>query len=93
MDVDIFASSQIRQLDLKYSVCEVQRHCFRETDKHDGRPEVCAVHPIWSLANHSCDPNVIWEWGGKITFTAREERIDWDGKGKRKGGIMKGRKC
>ncbi|GAT27293.1 MYND domain protein [Aspergillus luchuensis] len=39
----------------------------------DGGPELCAVHPLWCLANHSCDPNVRWEWGGEITFRAREE--------------------
>ncbi|KAL4891243.1 hypothetical protein BDV59DRAFT_203688 [Aspergillus ambiguus] len=39
----------------------------------DGGPELCAVHPLWCLANHSCDPNVRWEWGGEITFRARSE--------------------
>jgi hypothetical protein len=29
----------------------------------DGRPEVAAVHPMWCLANHSCNPNVEWAWG------------------------------
>lgn len=45
----------------------------------DGAPEVCAVHPLWCLANHSCDPNVRWEWGGEVTFMARsdEERVKW----------------
>lgn len=45
----------------------------------DGGPELCAVHPLWCLANHSCDPNVRWEWGGEITFSARreEERAMW----------------
>ncbi|MCJ1440572.1 MAG: hypothetical protein MMC23_001057 [Stictis urceolatum] len=44
-----------------------------------GRPEVCAVHPFWSLANHSCAPNVRWEWGGEIGFWAREggEVVRW----------------
>lgn len=59
----------------------------------DGGPEVCAVHPLWCLANHSCDPNVRWEWGAEITFMARteQERAVWKGKdGKRKeGGIKK----
>ena len=40
-------------------------------------PEVSAVHPLWCLANHSCDPNVSWEWGGSIKFWAREERFEW----------------
>ncbi|KAK1043272.1 hypothetical protein LTS16_008094 [Friedmanniomyces endolithicus] len=58
-------------------------------------PEVSAVHPMWCLANHSCDPNVRWEWGGSIEFTAREERVLWKGRGavpkkRREGGIRKG---
>ncbi|KAF2157671.1 hypothetical protein K461DRAFT_284205 [Myriangium duriaei CBS 260.36] len=40
-------------------------------------PEVSAVHPCWCLANHSCDPNVRWEWGGKVEFTVRERRASW----------------
>lgn len=66
----------------------------------DGGPELCAVHPLWCLANHSCDPNVRWEWGGEITFRARtdEEKAAWtrklpDGQSESKdasaGGIMK----
>ncbi|KUL85754.1 hypothetical protein ZTR_08457 [Talaromyces verruculosus] len=45
----------------------------------DGGPEVCAVHPLWCLANHSCDPNVRWEWGGEICFMVRkkDEKADW----------------
>ncbi|KAL1970481.1 hypothetical protein VTN77DRAFT_4125 [Rasamsonia byssochlamydoides] len=52
----------------------------------DGGPEVCAVHPLWCLANHSCDPNVRWEWGGEITFVARtqEEKAVWRGKNQQK---------
>jgi hypothetical protein len=49
----------------------------------DGRPEVGAVHPLWSLANHSCDPNMRWEWGmpdGRIRFWVREQRVVWRGK-------------
>lgn len=48
----------------------------------DGGPEVCAVHPLWCLANHSCDPNVRWEWGGEITFSVRgvAERPVWPGR-------------
>ena len=40
-------------------------------------PEVSAVHPMWCMANHSCDPNVDWEWGGSIKFWARQERVAW----------------
>jgi len=45
-----------------------------------GLPEVGAVHPMWCLANHSCDPNVAWEWNGGMKFWVREERIKWDSK-------------
>ncbi|KAJ5086126.1 hypothetical protein N7532_010897 [Penicillium argentinense] len=66
----------------------------------DGGPELCAVHPLWCLANHSCDPNVRWEWGGEITFRARhdEETAVWvrtypdgkiEAKPPAKGGIAK----
>ncbi|KAL4944002.1 hypothetical protein BDV06DRAFT_233966 [Aspergillus oleicola] len=49
----------------------------------DGGPETCAVHPLWCLANHSCDPNVRWEWGGEISFVVRGEgeRATWKRKG------------
>ena len=49
----------------------------------DGGPELCAVHPLWCLANHSCAPNVRWEWGGEITFCVRGvgERVSWGGGG------------
>jgi len=41
----------------------------------DGRPDVAAVHPLWCLGNHSCDPNVSWEWGGNIAMHARTTRF------------------
>jgi len=66
----------------------------------DGKPEVAAVHPLWCLANHSCDPNVQWEWAGEIKFTCREKRVAWSkqdqtttgdkGRPERAGGISKG---
>ena len=45
----------------------------------DGAPEVSAVHPLWCLANHSCAPNVTWNWEGQIDFKVRneEERVRW----------------
>lgn len=46
----------------------------------DGRPEIGAVHPMWCLANHSCDPNVKWEWQGSMRFWAREHLVDWQGR-------------
>ncbi|KAK1751740.1 hypothetical protein QBC47DRAFT_306922 [Echria macrotheca] len=52
----------------------------------DGRPDVAAVHPFWCLANHDCDPNVTWEWGGRMVLWARETRVV----GGRPGGIKAG---
>ncbi|KAG6119124.1 hypothetical protein E4U13_007969 [Claviceps humidiphila] len=52
----------------------------------DGRPDVAAVHPYWCLANHDCDPNVTWDWGGRMVLWARKERVV----GGREGGIKKG---
>ena len=57
----------------------------------DGKPEVGAVHPMWCLANHSCDPNVSWEWGGLIRFAVRKQRIKWTGQDHvKEPGIQKG---
>ncbi|CAK7269023.1 hypothetical protein SEPCBS119000_003357 [Sporothrix epigloea] len=43
--------------------------------RRDGPTDVAAVHPLWSLANHDCDPNVTWEWGGCMVLRAKEERV------------------
>jgi hypothetical protein len=76
MDIDIFAS--LRSYDLW--IFNTLYSKFRGTasarvNHRDGRPEVAAVHPLWCLANHDCDPNVQWEWGGRIKFWAREKRV------------------
>jgi hypothetical protein len=52
----------------------------------DGRPEVAALHPFWCLANHDCNPNVTWEWGGRMVLKARERRVV----GNAPGGIRRG---
>lgn len=76
MDIDIFTT--LRSYDLW--VLNTLYSKFRGTasarvNQRDGRPEVAAVHPLWCLANHDCDPNVRWEWGGRIQFWAREKRV------------------
>ncbi len=95
MDIDIFASLArcdtwvINTLFAKFRATASARLSTR-----DGKPEVCAVHPLWCLANHSCAPNVRWEWGGEIKFEARGERDveAWQGMGGREWGkgIKKG---
>ena len=65
-----------------------------------GIPEVAGVHWLWSLANHSCAPNVRWDWEkGAMGFVARggDDIVEWDHrvgndnvKGKWEGGIKAG---
>ncbi|MCJ1464408.1 hypothetical protein MMC07_003021 [Pseudocyphellaria aurata] len=97
MDMDIFAALPrcdtwvLNTLFAKFRATASARLSTR-----DGKPEVCAVHPMWCLANHSCAPNVRWEWGGEIRFEARgdEDVQGWKemgGQGRRWGkGIGRG---
>ncbi|KAF2651792.1 hypothetical protein K491DRAFT_82697 [Lophiostoma macrostomum CBS 122681] len=91
MDVNIFENS------LHYDtwVFNTLYSKFRGTasGRHgpDGRPELGAVHPLWSIANHSCDPNVTWEWEGNMEFRTREHLVDWAGRNPdRRPGLRKG---
>lgn len=95
MDIDVFA--EVDRCDtwvLNTLFAKFRGTASGRVSTRDGRPEVCAVHPMWSLANHSCAPNVKWKWGGEIRFEARggDEVIKWgNGKGKiSEGGIKKG---
>ncbi len=86
MDIDIFAS--LPEYDLW--VFNTLYSKFRGTasgrvNSRNGHPEVAAVHPLWCLANHDCDPNVQWEWGGRMKLWCKENRI-----GGIPGGIKKG---
>ncbi|KHN96240.1 wd and tetratricopeptide repeat protein [Metarhizium album ARSEF 1941] len=87
MDIDIYTS--LSQYDLW--IFNTLYAKFRGTasarkNPRDGRPDVAAVHPYWCLANHDCDPNVTWDWGGRMVLWARKERLV----GGRPGGIKKG---
>ncbi|OAP55411.1 hypothetical protein AYL99_10384 [Fonsecaea erecta] len=42
-----------------------------------GKPEVAAVHPLWCLANHSCNPNVTWKPSGVRNLTVVKEKV-WE---------------
>ncbi|KAK4650629.1 hypothetical protein QC762_709170 [Podospora pseudocomata] len=91
MDIDIYAT--LGQHDIwVFNTCYAKfrgtasaRKNYQE-GRRDGRPDVAAVHPFWCLANHDCDPNVSWEWGGKMKLWARDKRVV----GGRKGGVKKG---
>ncbi|KAI1469352.1 uncharacterized protein F4812DRAFT_457891 [Daldinia caldariorum] len=76
MDIDIYAA--IANYDIW--VFNTLYSKFRGTasarkNPRDGRPDVAAVHPYWCLANHDCNPNVTWEWGGRMVLKARETRV------------------
>ncbi|KAK3375327.1 hypothetical protein B0H63DRAFT_399939 [Podospora didyma] len=87
MDIDIYDTLDRHDL----WVFNTAYSKFRGTasarkNPRDGRPDVAAVHPFWCLANHDCDPNVTWEWGGRMLLSARETRVV----GKGPGGIKAG---
>lgn len=76
MDVDIYQSLARHDLWI-FNTCYAK---FRGTasarkSTRDGRPDVAAVHPFWCLANHDCNPNVTWEWGGRMKLWAREHKV------------------
>ncbi|KAF7191290.1 hypothetical protein HII31_07313 [Pseudocercospora fuligena] len=84
MDVDIFASPQYDVWVFNTLYAKFRGTASARLSGLGGRairgPEVSAVHPMWCLANHSCDPNVSWEWGGAMKFWAKTERVAWRGR-------------
>ncbi|KAK7398269.1 hypothetical protein QQX98_012359 [Neonectria punicea] len=87
MDIDIYATladCDLWALNTLYAKFRGTASARKST--RDGRPDVAAVHPYWCLANHDCDPNVTWEWGGRMVLEARRERVV----GGRPGGIKRG---
>lgn len=82
MDVNIFTSHLsetwvINTLYAKFRGTASAR--FSNSASRFQGPEVAAVHPLWCLANHSCAPNVKWDWAGNIKFEARggEDVVHW----------------
>jgi hypothetical protein len=96
MDIDIWAEAERYDLWIINTLYAKFRGTASARQGTGGRlgPEVAAVHPLWCLANHDCDPNVQWEWGGHMRLWAREKMICAEdgsvGTGGRKGGIKKG---
>lgn len=87
MDIDVYATvaqHDVWVLNTLYS--KFRGTASARKNPRDGRPDVAAVHPFWCLANHDCDPNVTWNWGGRMVLKARETRVV----GNRPGGIRKG---
>ncbi|GME38422.1 Mynd domain-containing protein [Neofusicoccum parvum] len=79
MDVNIFTASARYDFWVFNTLYAKFRGTASARQGRDGKPDVGAVHPLWCLANHSCDPNVAWEWRGNMRFWAREERVAWKG--------------
>jgi len=76
MDIDIYETlpqHDVWVLNTLYS--KFRGTASARKTRADGRPDVAAVHPFWCLANHDCNPNVTWEWGGQMQLWARETRI------------------
>ncbi|KAK3333428.1 hypothetical protein B0T19DRAFT_352383 [Cercophora scortea] len=76
MDIDIYAtldSHDLWVLNTAYS--KFRGTASARKNPYDGRPDLAAVHPYWCLANHDCNPNVEWEWGGRMTLYARKTRV------------------
>ncbi|KAF2691805.1 hypothetical protein K458DRAFT_325445 [Lentithecium fluviatile CBS 122367] len=80
MDVNIFEQSHRYDTWIFNTLYAKLRGTASARQGLDGRPETGAVHPKWCLANHSCDPNVAWEWQGTMRFWAREKLVDWKGR-------------
>ncbi|KAK4457946.1 hypothetical protein QBC42DRAFT_316529 [Cladorrhinum samala] len=75
MDIDIYATLDKHDLwVLNTAYAKFRGTASARKNPRDGRPDVAAVHPFWCLANHDCNPNVTWEWGGKMVLSARETR-------------------
>jgi hypothetical protein len=86
MDIDIYATLERHDLWVINTLFAKFRGTASARKSHPSRPpDVAAVHPFWCLANHDCNPNVTWEWGGKMVLHAVRERIDG-----RPGGIASG---
>jgi hypothetical protein len=91
MDINIFTQSHRYNTSSINTLYAKFRGVASAKQGPNGLPEVAAVHPLWCLANHSCDPNVEWEWNGSMRLWARKELVRWDGKPESKmPGIKKG---
>ncbi|KAK3944632.1 hypothetical protein QBC46DRAFT_360953 [Diplogelasinospora grovesii] len=80
MDIDIYATlsrHDVWVFNTAYS--KFRGTASARKSMRDGRPDVAAVHPFWCLANHDCNPNVTWEWGGRMVLWAREKRVVGNG--------------
>lgn len=75
LDKDPFAPETLDRYDtwvINTLLAKFRGTANAKMNERTGMPEVAGVHWLWSLANHSCAPNVQWEWEkGKMGFVAR----------------------
>ena len=65
LNIDIFAPQTLARYDtwvINTLLAKFRAVASAKLNPRTGMPEVCAVHWRWALANHSCAPNVRWEW-------------------------------
>ena len=83
LSLDLFAPSTIQNYDtwiINTLLAKFRGVANAKMNERTGVPEVAGVHWLWSLANHSCAPNVRWEWErGGMGFVSRSgsEVIRW----------------
>lgn len=80
MEVNIFTQSNRYDTWVFNTIFAKLRGTASARQGLDGRPETGAVHPMWCLANHSCDPNVAWAWDGSMRLWTREKLVVWEGR-------------
>ncbi|KAH3948830.1 hypothetical protein HBI70_235650 [Parastagonospora nodorum] len=80
MEVNIFTQSNRYDTWVFNTIFAKLRGTASARQGLDGRPETGAVHPMWCLANHSCDPNVAWAWDGSMRLWTRENLVEWKGR-------------
>ena len=103
LSLDLFAPSTLTRYDtwvINTLLAKFRGVANAKMNERTGIPEVAGVHWLWSMANHSCAPNVRWEWEkGGMGFVARggeevvrwgEQKEDGDAVGWWKGGIEAG---
>lgn len=87
MDVDIYQTLSKHDLWVfNTAYAKFRGTASSRQNPRDGRPDVAAVHPFWCLANHDCNPNVTWEWGGRMQMWARDKKVVGGGPGGIKAG-------
>ncbi len=83
MDINIYSPSTLWKYDiwvLNTLFAKFRGVASANMNPRIRRPDVAAVHPLWSLANHSCAPNVRWEWGF-AEANSTSGNGDWEGRG------------